>query len=336
MFYSTVPHTVPGHLNKRLSVTDFGTMVCRYGPDSLALCEALARVRHAVKAIHATELDFDGFGERCESWWFRYGPEESDEWTEKKRRKFENGTRAVQLAVQLAALDRMASKVDAMTESESNRFNILSIMMRDEAEALYAAFPEFFDGSQDDNELFPTAIEFPLIYPGDFGQNVGGTSDGNGKEWTYSTDDLSASLTIHDTEGALVPRLMKCPKCKEWKTDVEVFGCMFKYDWGHGKGSDAATPICASCFGIKSCSTCGKSGCSCRFNECANEGCDHAMCACTHFDGWKYDDSGLAPGCAKYAPSAANDVDDDMYDVPRFCLECAPPGAVKDTGMSFR
>ncbi|GMI51489.1 hypothetical protein TeGR_g2198 [Tetraparma gracilis] len=100
--------------------------------------------------------------------------------------------------------------------------------------------------------------------------------------------------------------------------------------------------FCPACISLLTCSSCGKSGCPCRFDTCAFEGCGKHMCRVSDFGGWKMDDSGEAPGCSHvvYPPAGSDDEDEDdnweeghEAEQTRYCQEHAPKGSTPFRGM---
>ena len=323
-----------GQLDKGLSLTDeLGKMTCRYGPDKVDLRAALAQVREAVEAIDAApnlEWDFEQDpSASAEYWWDTYS---SALWdmhkkpTQEQSIKFEKELRAKQKIGRLAALDRMAAKVESMTEAEANRHDFLRVLVKGETEVrpngskadvtvpvLECILGEFFHGADGHRGMFggPKTIKFPLVYP----RQGGGRYEG----------DLSPVRIMHDgVSGDVLPQTQQCSHCKQWVSHAVPRWCAAKY-CGNGSGPE---PLCGVCFGLTTCSTCSKVGCPCRFVGCSNKECTNSMCNCQNFGGYKMDDSGQAPGCALFVYDEEDE--DSHWDAPRFCVDCAPPDAQPD------
>jgi hypothetical protein len=354
-------------LSKCFSVANFGTLACRYGPKKLDLRAAIALIRVAVQAIHAQAPPAFRYGVAQEpggtvdwlrdggdSWWHYYGPTlhrllkdkfGPDEPTVATAMLAHIGTyerelKGLQAVEHVAALDRMAAKVDAMTEAETNQFDMLRAVVNSETETLdidthmctqsvlAPVLQEFIHGGHDCEEEV-LLVKYPLVYP--IGVHVN------------TSEDLSPVLTIHDTSGNLVPPLQKCSQCAKWSADAITRWCASKYCMGShllynppgtGYGAtcgDSSAPTCAKCWGVQTCFTCNKSGCRCRFDLCSKQGCDHLLCNCTDFGGRKREECGPPPGCARFVPTG-EEMDDDG---PLFCFECAPEGARRNNTSIF-
>ena len=148
--------------------------------------------------------------------------------------------------------------------------------------------------------------------------------------------NLRPVLTVVSRDKSVSVTAQLCDRCGLSKTGVTIFSCAYKYC------NAAEGHFCPACISLLTCSSCGKSGCPCRFDTCAFEGCGKHMCRVSNFGGWKMDDSGEAPGCSHvvYPPAGSDDEDEEANweevheaERTRYCQEHAPKGSTPFRGM---
>jgi hypothetical protein len=78
----------------------------------------------------------------------------------------------------------------------------------------------------------------------------------------------------------------------------------------------------------RTCSSCERKGCKCRFAQCCVEGCLNHMCTCRDFHAWDPDDAGRATGCFSILyPAGEYGQDHIKAERKQYCAEHEPLGA---------